>query len=169
MNKNIALVGFMGSGKSTIAKLLAKQTGRKLVSIDDLIVQRESMDITDIFSIKGEKFFRDVEENVVCEVSQGQDLIIDCGGGVVLREQNVNNLHFKSIIIYLKTSPDVIYSRIKNQSHRPLVNVKDPKAKIGELLSARESFYEKADVIIDTAQKTPEMVAEEIIKMFVHD
>ncbi|MDP8264557.1 MAG: shikimate kinase [Candidatus Aceula lacicola] len=164
MEKNIALVGFMGSGKSVVAKLLAKQLGRKLISTDQLIVERERMEITDIFSIKGEKYFRDVEEDVVFEVSQGEGLVIDCGGGVVLREQNINNLHYRSIIVYLKTSSEAIYSRIKDQMHRPLLNVEDPKSKIDELIAPRLSFYEKANLTVDTSKKTIDFVVDEIIK-----
>ena len=169
MNKSIALVGFMGSGKSSVAKLLAEQTGRNLVSTDDLIVEQSGMEITDIFSMKGEKHFRDLEEDVVFQISQGEGLVIDCGGGVVLREQNINNLHAKSIIVYLKTSPEAIYKRVKNQTHRPLLNIENPKEKIKELLSQRASFYEKADVTVDTSEKTIDLVVGEIIKILLND
>jgi len=164
MKKNIALIGFMGSGKSIVAKLLAKQLGRNLINTDSLIVEREGMEITDIFSIKGEKYFRDVVEDVVFEVSQGEGLVIDCGGGIVLREQNINNLHYKSTIVFLKTSVEAIYNRVKNQTHRPLLNVKNPKAKIDEFLVSRLSSYEKADFIVDTSEKTIDSVVDEIIK-----
>ncbi|MDD3375410.1 MAG: shikimate kinase [Candidatus Omnitrophica bacterium] len=169
MNKNIALVGFMGSGKSTVAKLLAEKSGRKLVSTDELIIDRERMEITDIFSIKGEKYFRNVEEDVVFEVSRGEGLVIDCGGGVVLREQNINNLRYNGTIVYLKTSSQAIYRRIKDQSHRPLLNVENPKVKIAELLIERASFYEKADLTVDTDGKSVEKVVEEIIKAISHE
>lgn len=167
--KNIVLVGFMGAGKSVVGKKLATLLKRKLVSTDVLIVEREKRPISDIFKDSGEPYFRAVEKETVAEVSKRTDLIIDCGGGVVLSRENLNNLKENGIVIYLKAGAEVILERVKHEKHRPLLNVPDPKAKINELLSIRQSYYEQAHHTIDTSTKTPEEVAREILKLLPHD
>ncbi|MDP8266132.1 MAG: shikimate kinase [Candidatus Aceula meridiana] len=164
MKTNIALVGFMGAGKTVVAKEVAGRLGHKLVSTDALIVAKEGKPITDIFEKEGEKYFRDLEKQIVGEISEKENLVIDCGGGIVLQDENVANLKKSGVIIYLKTSTDKIHDRTKNHKHRPLLNVEDPKGKINELLSFREPFYAKADITIDTSEKTIAQVVDEALK-----
>lgn len=163
MSKNIVLIGFMGSGKSAVSRLLAKKLNRKTVSTDELIIQREKLSIAEIFEKKGEGYFRELERKLIAEIVQQQNLIIDCGGGIVLQQGNVDDLKKSGIVVYLKASVDDIYERTKNQKHRPLLNVEDPKAKIKELLMAREPLYAQAHHMIDTSEKTAYDVTEEII------
>ncbi len=165
MNKNIALVGLMGAGKTAVSRLLAQTLKRRLVSTDELIIQREKLSVTQIFATKGEPYFRELERKAVIELALENDLVIDCGGGIVLQEENIQNLKKSSVIIYLKASVDVLHERTKNQRHRPLLNVADPKAKIQELLLSREPFYAKADHMIDTSGKTANEVTEEVIRL----
>ncbi len=165
MSKNIVLVGFMGAGKSSVAAGLAKTLKRKVVSTDASIVEREKRPITDIFRDSGEPYFRGIEQKVVAEVSKQSNLIVDCGGGVVLNQENVDNLKRGGTVFYLSATPEVIYERIKHERHRPLVNVDNPKAKIEELLNSRKSRYALADVTIDTSHKTVQQVVEEILKL----
>ncbi len=161
--KNIALIGFMGAGKTVVSDLLAQRLGRRRRAIDDLIIEADGRQIGDIFSQSGEPYFRELESRVIAEVVQDKGLVIDCGGGVVLKEENVRRLKNGGLIVYLKADPDVIYERVKDQTHRPLLNVGDPKKKITELMSVREGIYEKAaDRCVVTDGKTPEEIVEEI-------
>jgi len=168
MGKNISLVGFMGSGKTTVARLLAKKLNRKLVSTDDAIVQKERRPITEIFSVKGESHFRSLEREVVAQLAQEKSLIIDCGGGIVLQEENIANLKKNGVIIYLKATVDVLHERTKKDSHRPLLNVDDPKVTIKGLLLKREPFYDRADHTVDTSAKTVDEVVNEVIDLVSH-
>jgi shikimate kinase len=164
MKKNIVLVGFMGSGKSLTSNNLAGALDRKVFSTDKLIEQREGRTITEIFRDSGEVYFRKIEKEVVKEVSGQTGIIIDCGGGAVLDSENLADLKKNGLVIYLSAPPERIYNNIKSQKHRPLLNVEDPKSKIGELLEARKSYYEKADIIID-ADKPIGQIAEDILEV----
>ena len=168
MSKNIVLVGFMGSGKSLTSNKLAGALKRKICSTDKLIEKREGRVIADIFRDSGEAYFRKVEKEVVKEVSGQTDIILDCGGGVVLDFENVADLKKNGLVIYLSAPPERIYNNIKGQKHRPLLNVEDPQSKISELLEARKPYYEKADVIID-ADKPIDQIAEDILKVIRDD
>jgi len=163
--KNIVLVGFMGSGKSLTSKRLADTLQRKVLSTDKLIVQREGREITDIFQESGEAYFRKVEKEAVKEASGQSSVIIDCGGGVVLDPENMAHLRKSGRIFYLEASPEYIYDNIKDQTHRPLLNVVDPQAKIAELLDMRRPYYEKADVTVNADQPI-DQIAEDIIRIF---
>ena len=164
--KNIALIGFMGAGKTAVSQILAKRLKRQRVSVDDLIVKLDGREINAIFSESGEKFFRDLESCVIAEAVKQNGLVIDCGGGAVLKEENVANLKSDGVIVYLKASLDAVYGRVKNQKHRPLLNVEDPRKRIGEMLQVRAPVYEQAcDVCIVTDQKRPEDVADEIVRV----
>jgi len=160
--KNIVLVGFMGTGKTVIAKALSKKLNLKYVSTDDLIEKKENASIPDIFAKKGEKYFRKVEKDTVKEVSSTEGVVIDAGGGVIIDPENVESLKKKSILICLWADPEVILERTKRYTHRPLLNVDDPVAKINELLAFRKPFYERADYHINTSSMSIEGVIKEI-------
>ena len=134
--KTIALVGFMGTGKSAVAIALAEKLGMRIVSTDDLVVQQEGgKSIHDIFKEKGEPYFRDAEARMVQKASETQNVVIDCGGGVILRDENLRHLKNSGIVICLTATADIIYSRVKDHRHRPLLNVADPQAAIKKLLT----------------------------------
>lgn len=155
----------MGAGKSVVAKNLATTLKRQVVSTDHMIEEKEKRPVMVIFADSGEPYFRATEKAVIADVSQKKDLIIDCGGGVVLLQENIDNLKKNGMLFYLSASPDVIYDRVKNQRHRPLLNVPDPKRKIEELLASRQSRYEQAHFTIDTSRKTVNQVVDEILKL----
>lgn len=159
---NIVLVGFMGTGKTAIGKLLAKKLEMKYISTDELIEHKERRSINDIFKKSGEPYFRRVEKEVVKKVGELDKFIIDAGGGVVLDKENVQNLKKNGKIICLTATPDAILERTKRYYHRPLLNTKNPKEKIEELLKVRAPFYAQADATIDTTNLTPEEVVQEI-------
>lgn len=148
--RNIVLVGFMATGKTIIAKALADELKKEYVSVDDLIESREKRPISDIFRDNGEAYFRQIEKEVVKEVSAKEDQVVDTGGGVVLDPGNIENLRRKGIVICLWADPKTIRERTEEYDHRPLLNVEDPEARIRELLDHRRPFYEKADFHVDT-------------------
>ncbi len=162
---NIVLVGFMGTGKTSVGKLLAQKAGMKYISTDEVIEDKERRSINDIFKKNGEPYFRRVEKEIVKKVSELDRFIIDAGGGAVLDEENVQNLKRNGRIICLEAGTDVILERTKRYRHRPLLNTDSPRAKVEELLKARAPFYAKADVSIDTTALTVEQVAEKIKKV----
>ncbi len=158
-NKNIVFIGFMGSGKSSTSKCLAKLLKRKVLSTDQMIVAQEKKTIAKIFKKEGEPYFRELEKKMVAKIFQKENIIVDCGGGVVLNPDNIKHLKKNGILIYLYTSPAWIYKRIMTNKKRPLLNVKNPLVKIKQLLKDRQFLYRQADHAIDTDGKTPEEVA----------
>lgn len=167
MKTNIALIGFMATGKTSVAKSLAKKLNKKYVSTDELIVRKAKKSVQRIFTEDGEIRFREIEIEVVKEVSSMQNVVIDCGGGVVLNKINIDRLRKSSIIILLTATPDEILKRsLKQKGERPLLEVKDRRKKIIELLDFRRPFYERsADYKIDTSNLTVEEVVEKIIQI----
>ena len=147
--KNIVLIGFMGAGKTLVSQKLAQTLGWERVSTDEMIEEREQHTISDIFSDSGEPYFRAIEAEVVRDVVMRRGLVIDCGGGVVLNEDNVATLRRSGTIFYLKASPEVIYERVKDDTNRPILNVANPAAKIAELLAQRHPLYMEADHVIE--------------------
>ena len=169
MNKNIYLVGFMGTGKTTVGKILAKKLNREFVEMDEEIEKREGKKIVDIFRLFGEPYFRKVEKEILKEIASCSNLVVSCGGGVIVDEENLKILKETGIVICLKAKPSIIYERTKKTKERPLLNVPDPLKKIKELLARRAPFYAKADYFVNTSTLTPEEVSEEIIKILKNE
>ncbi|MFA5352863.1 MAG: shikimate kinase [Thermodesulfovibrionales bacterium] len=161
--RNIVLTGFMGTGKTEVGKILAVRLGYSLIDADSEIEREQGVTITEIFQRSGEAGFRDIEADVIRRLSERERTVISTGGGAVLRQENMDNLRKKGVIVCLTASAEAIYNRICTDTGRPLLQVEDPKAKISELLAFRKPFYEKADIMIDTEGKTPGEVAEEIM------
>jgi len=167
--KNIVLIGFMGCGKSLTSNKLAEILSRKVISTDDLVEQREGQSIAQIFERSGEGHFRKVEKEVIKEISDQNNVIIDCGGGVAIDSENMINLKKNGLVIYLSASPETIYNNSKYLNHRPLLNVVDPLLKITELLTERKPYYEKADVTIDADRRTINQIAEDVLKVLANE
>lgn len=168
-NKNIVLVGFMGAGKTSVSQKLAEILKRPCVSTDRAIEEKEKRSIVEIFKVSGEEYFRQREKEIVQELSQKENLIIDCGGGVVLQQENIDRLKENGILIYLSADPQVIYRRTKDRLHRPLLNVPNPQMKIRELLEQRKFYYEQAHCTIDTSDLSADQSAQKILKLLAHD
>ena len=161
--KNIILVGFMGSGKTTIAIELSHRLNMRYVSTDDMIEKREKCTINEIFTKKGEEYFRDVEAAAVREACSMENVIIDLGGGAVIRDENWESVKASGLSICLTADENAIMERTKKYKHRPLLNVEDPKQKIRNLMLKRAHFYAKADHCIDTGKLTVKQVVEKIV------
>ena len=153
----------MGTGKTTIATQLANKLGMRYCSTDSLIEKRKNRTINEIFTKEGEDYFRDVESDVIREVSSQEGLVIDTGGGVVIREENLVNLKSTGIVICLTADEETIMARTKKYKHRPLLNVEDPKLKIRSLLAKRTPLYAKCDHSIDTGKFTIRQVVGKIM------
>ncbi len=162
MFKNIILTGFMGVGKTSVGTRLAKDLGFVFVDTDVLIEAGEKITISEIFSSFGEQYFRDVESRVIGQVLENEGQVISTGGGAVIRDENRRAFKENGVTICLVARPEVIYDRIRHETHRPLLQVPDPLGKIRELLSARAPFYHQADFIIDTSDQTVDGVINEI-------
>jgi len=163
--KNLVLVGFMGTGKTSVGGLLSKYLVREFVDVDKLIEEEQGMAILQIFAEKGEEYFRGAEKRVIKELSLRDNLVIAAGGGAVLFEENVANLKKNGIIFCLSAAPSVILQRTKGYRHRPLLNdVDEPLKRIGELMDLRASYYERAaDYMIDTSMVDIEEVMAKIV------
>jgi len=162
--KNIVLTGFMGTGKTSVAKQLSSMLGMKIVDMDSEIEKTQGKTINDIFAQLGEPFFRDLETEMAQIVSAMEHVIISTGGGVVLRPENIEYLRKNGIVVCLMASADTILKRTRSSDERPLLKVDDPLAQITEMLDVRKPFYKNADLVIDTEGKSPRQVAEEIIR-----
>lgn len=168
MSKNsIALIGFMATGKTTIGKSLAIYLGEeyKFIETDQLIIQKTGKSISSIFTEEGEEKFREYENEVCEKVSKFNKVVISCGGGGVLNKKNVERLKKNCHIVLLRASPKEIYERIiKNgKTSRPVINIKDSKREIKEILKFRKPFYkEAAEIVIDTTEKKIQNIVREI-------
>lgn len=161
---NIFLIGFMGVGKSTIAKLLAKRLGANLIEMDETIEAESGMSINQIFEEYGEPHFRDLETALVKRVSQEGGAVVSCGGGAVLRLENVELMKKSGKIIFLSATPETIYERVKNSTNRPLLNGNMNVEYIRGLMERRREVYENAaDVVIYTDGKWKSQIVEEIL------
>ena len=166
-NKNIILVGMMGAGKSFIGKKLAKLLSHfNYIDIDAEIEKQEGITISEIFNIFSENHFRELESNVIKRYSGKKNLIISLGGGSFERKENRENLKQHGVCFYLKTTPDELYKRIKNEKNRPLLKTKDAQKTIKNLLEKRENNYKKADFTIDTTGKKAYTILNDIIKEY---
>jgi shikimate kinase len=171
MKTNIALIGFMGTGKTAVGEALAEKLGRSFVELDYLIEQKVGKSIPDIFQQDGETAFRELEIEVTEEVSKDKNLVIACGGGIVLNKINIERLRKSARMVYLTASPRVILKRVANEEgQRPLLEVDNPTLAIREMLSFRKPFYERAtDIKINTSKLSIEAVAEQIISKLKDD
>jgi len=165
MKTSIALIGFMGTGKTAVGRALAGKLGKEFIELDPLIEQKAGKTIPEIFREDGEIAFRELEIEVTKEVSQKKNAVIACGGGVILNKINIDRLKKEAVIVYLTTSPEVILKRTSNDAEeRPLLKVANPARAIQELLTFREPFYQRAaDIAIDTSRLDIDSAADQII------
>lgn len=163
---NIFMIGFMGSGKTTVSKELGKRYGFEEIEMDDYIAAREGMSISDIFARYGEARFRSIETETVKKLSGEEGKVISCGGGAALAQENVDAMKEHGFIILLEASPETVYERVKDSTDRPLLNGNMNVEHIRTLMARREKRYrEVADYVISTDGKTVEEICAECKKV----
>ena len=164
--KNLFLIGFMGCGKSTMARLLAKKTGKKLIEMDETIEAEAGISINEIFAKYGETYFRDLETDLIRRIAKEGNAIVSCGGGAVLREENISVMRENGKIVYLSATPQTIYDHIHEQTNRPLLNGNMNVEYIGQLMEKRLPIYEKAaDVTVCVDEKEKNTILELILTL----
>jgi shikimate kinase len=165
--KNLVLVGFMGSGKTSAGKLAAQRLGLKFVDMDDLMEQRHNQTISKIFETKGEAFFREHERRLARELAVRQDHCIATGGGVVLDPNNLRDLGRNGVVVCCWVEPRIAHERTKHAKHRPLLEADpDRLARIEALLQQREKLYKAIPDRIDTSAMTVEQQADAIERLY---
>lgn len=163
--KNIVLMGFMGSGKTSLAQLLHVRYGLVVQSTDKLIEANERMSINEIFEKKGESYFRQCEHRVVQQLAHERGIVIDCGGGIVLNPANITALKASGMIFFLDANEDILYDRLKHQTDRPLLRTPDPLTTIRQLLTQRRPLYlAAADAVIDANDPSLEPALDQILR-----
>jgi len=163
MRENIILVGLMGAGKSTIGRSLAKLLNKDFYDSDRVIEERTGVDIATIFEIEGEQGFRDREELVIAELCDKENIILATGGGCVLREANRSNMKKRGHVVYLRTNAALLYSRIRFDKSRPLMQTESPLDTLKKLLENREPFYmEVADTVMMTGKQKVSVIVKRV-------
>lgn len=163
--QNIFLIGFMGAGKSSIAKELSKKLQMNIVEMDQRIVQEQGMSINEIFEKYGEDHFRDIESQLILDLGNTEPVIVSCGGGVVIRQENSQYMKKSGKVVFLTAKPETIFERVRYSKERPILNGNMNVEFIADLMAKRLPLYEAAaDVMIHTDGKTVAQIAEEIIE-----
>jgi shikimate kinase len=163
---NIALVGFMGTGKSTVGQIVASMLSFEFLDSDEMIQGMAGKRISEIFTSEGEHRFREYERQVVQQLSDVTDAVISTGGGLVTRPENLASLKEHALIVCLWCSPETIFKRVSHQSHRPLLQVDKPLERIRELLQERAPAYRQADVLLNSEFRKPREVATHVVHHF---
>ena len=163
---NIVLVGFMGTGKTSVGQKLAARLQMPMIDTDDIIREDSGLDIPDIFARYGETHFRDLESAAVCKAANLENHVISTGGGVVLRESNLEMLKRNGVVFCLTATPEEIWRRVGNETHRPLLQDPNPLDKIEQMLLERRPFYARADHDIPTTGLSIEAVIDKIVEIF---
>lgn len=164
--RNLALIGFMGTGKSSVGRTVADCLHFTFLDTDHVIEARAGKTIKDIFAQDGEPVFRDWEARIVEELTHRSKTVISTGGGLPSREANLASLKMHALVVCLWASPETIYERVRDHSHRPLLNDVDPLAKIRDLLAVREAFYRQADVLVNTEMRSIREVVMQVLHHF---
>lgn len=163
---NVALIGFMGTGKSSVGQMVAASLHFTFLDTDHDIEVRARKSIAEIFAKDGEPAFREWEQRIVQELTQRKKTVISTGGGLPADEANLASLKSHAFVVCLWASPDKILERVRHQTHRPLLNDPNPVAKIRNLLAVREPFYRQADVLLNTEMRSVREVAQQVIHQF---
>jgi shikimate kinase len=163
---NIALIGFMGTGKTSVGRLVSEQLHFHYLDTDEMIQSATGKTIAEIFSANGEPAFRALEEKTVQELAAKTRTVISAGCGLPVNPENLASLKTHALVVCLWASPAKIWERVKNQTHRPLLHDADPQKKIRELLTVRAPFYKQADILLNTESRSLREVAQQVIHQF---
>jgi len=163
---NLALIGFMGTGKSSVGRVVADALRFTFLDTDYVIESRSGKTITEIFEKEGETAFRVLEREVVEELTRRTRTVISTGGGLPVNAANLASLKTHALVVCLWASPEKIFERVRGQSHRPLLREPSPMEKIRQLLAIREPYYRQADVLVNTELRPLREVATQVIHHF---
>lgn len=170
LDYNIVLIGFMGSGKSTVSAYLKKAFDMDVVEMDQVIEKEQGMRIPEIFEKYGEEYFRNLETQLLINMQSKHNVIISCGGGVAMREKNVVEMKKNGKVVLLQAEPETILNRVKNSDERPLLNGNKNVKYIAELMEKRREKYEAAaDITVHTDGKSVAEICEEIIQKLLSE
>jgi shikimate kinase len=162
---NIAVIGFMGAGKTTVGRMIAERLGYAFVDMDEEIERAAGLSVNRIFEMYGEAAFRERETVLTAKLAGGDRQVVSCGGGWALNPDNVAWMEGSSKLVYLRASPDTILRRTSGDSSRPLLNVSNRGDRVVSLLGARAPVYMGvADLVVDTDDMTLEQVSEKILE-----
>jgi shikimate kinase len=164
--RNLSLIGFMGTGKSSVGRIVADTLGFAFLDTDAVIEARAGVSIREIFEKQGESAFRDAENRLVQELSHRTQTVISTGGGLPANDENLASLRSHSLVVCLWASAEKIYQRVKTQTHRPLLNQPDALDQIRQLLAVRAPFYRRADVLVNTEFRSAREVATQVLHQF---
>ncbi|MBI3876304.1 MAG: shikimate kinase [Verrucomicrobia bacterium] len=164
--RNLALAGFMGTGKSSVGQLVAEDMGFTFVDTDALIEERTDCKIGDIFAQAGETVFRKLEGDVVAQLAGRSNLVISTGGGLIVNPENLASLKSHALVVCLWAAPETIWQRTREHTHRPLLQGDDALGKIRELLAQREAAYKQCDVLVNTESRSIREVAQQVLLQF---
>lgn len=165
--KNVVLIGYMGSGKSTVGKILREKTDWLLLDSDVEIEKEQNKKISDIFKEQGEDTFRNMESEYLDKLAKmDESIILSTGGGMPMRKENADRMKKVGLVIYLRATAETIYGRLKDDTQRPLLQTGDKLTIITEMLERRNPVYESAaDIIIDTDDNNLERVVNDIMEL----
>lgn len=160
--KNIVLFGFMGTGKTSVGKMLASELGMEFLDMDHVIEEREGRAISDIFATDGESYFRELERDLVKKLAARDGLVIGTGGGVVLNEANIDDFAATGLCVCLNADPEEILKRLEHDGSRPLLAEGDKLQKIKAILDARKDLYARVPQQVDTGSLSVNQVVQRI-------
>lgn len=168
----IFLTGFMGSGKSTIGPILANTLGFDFVDVDRLIEEKANARVVQIFEREGEQRFRELEHQVLHDVTTREKCVVSLGGGTIANDENFSLIRNSGIIVYLRLEPDEIYQRVHHRPDRPLLwdgsgnllSADQLQERIRQLLTDRERYYNQADVIVPSDRRRVGVTVDEIVR-----
>lgn len=170
LQKHIFLIGFMGVGKTSTSRELSRLSGAREIDTDAMIVEQEKMTIQEIFRTKGEEYFRQAETALLDQLAAQSPCIVSCGGGMVMRDRNVEKMRELGKICLLLATPETIYEHVKDSTDRPLLNGNMNIPYIAGLMKDREPKYRAAaDILVETDGYTPAEAAEKLMAMIVSE
>jgi shikimate kinase len=163
---NLALIGFMGVGKSSVGRQVARVLGFEFMDTDELIEQRAGCSIPEIFARQGEPAFRAMERDLVAEMGSWHGKVIATGGGLGANPDHLASLKSHALVVCLWATPETIWKRVRHQSHRPLLQGPDPETRIRTLLETRTPVYRQADVLVNTEHRDSREVADHVLNQY---
>ena len=163
---NVVLIGFMGTGKTSVGKRVARRLNMRFLDMDSVIEQRQGKPISRIFADEGEAFFRDLERRLARELAVSEGLVVGTGGGIVLNADNLRDFERTGLVVCLSATPEAILARVGHSTHRPLLAGDDKIGTIRALLAKRQALYDAIPNQVNTTALSLDQVVAEIIRMY---